>query len=101
MSANMLRVQTCGRKAVDLYFVTNMGVISFFEHLPLNSMPEDELTEFLNTTEFSEPQKRLVIEREIKSGAIRISWAGDISTLLGASLRHECDVAKTGYLCAA
>jgi hypothetical protein len=53
-------------KAVDLYFATNMCVISYIECPSLNAMPQEELVEFLNTTEFNEPQKRLVLEAKDK-----------------------------------
>jgi hypothetical protein len=41
-------------KAVDLYFATNTCVISWIEHPQLNTMSDEELGEFLNTTEFTD-----------------------------------------------
>lgn len=50
------------RIAVDLYYATNTCVIMFVQYPPLNSMPFEEVKEFLNSTEFSEPQKLNVLE---------------------------------------
>jgi hypothetical protein len=53
-------------KAVDLYYATNTCVIMFVQYPSLNSMPAEEVKEFLNSTEFSEPQKRSVLESSDK-----------------------------------
>jgi hypothetical protein len=53
-------------KAVDLYYATNTCVIMFVQYPPLNSMPTEEVKEFLNSTAFSEPQKRNVFESSDK-----------------------------------
>jgi hypothetical protein len=55
-------VSVLWEKAVELYFATNTCVISYIEFPSLNAMPAEELVEFLNTTDFSEPQKKLVAE---------------------------------------
>lgn len=48
--------------AVDLYYATNTCIIMFVQYPPLNSMPIEEVKDFLNSIEFLEPQKRNVLE---------------------------------------
>jgi hypothetical protein len=51
---------------VDLYYATNLCVVSFIQFPSLNSMPDDEVSEFLNTTEFSAEQKKAVLAAKDK-----------------------------------
>lgn len=83
-------------KVVDLYYATNMSVISYIEYPPLNTMPEEEVAEFLNTTEFSEPQKRLVLQAKDRersfshiSGRRHINAAGDRVSEMNAMLHRQ------------
>ena len=82
--------------AVDLYYATNNCVISDAEYPPLNKMPTEELTEFLNTTEFSESQKRLVLQATDKErsyshilGRRYINAALNQVSLLNAALHKQ------------
>jgi len=94
-------------KAVDLYFATNWCVVAWVEYPPLNAMDEEEVIEFLNTTQFSEPQKHLVLDASDKersfshiTGRRYINAALNEVSLMNALL-HKQGIFVPTELCAA
>ena len=50
------------KKSIDAYYATNTAAISLLEYPNLDQMTDEEVSSFLSTTEFSEGQRKQVLD---------------------------------------